>query len=335
MKIQFICTWGIRCGIAVYQLYLARSLKRLGHDVSVLDIRKTPAELEAAIKSFKPDVLHLQYEPAFGLIDTFLPLGRLVPTSVVTCHRPTMEHLPLFRRYYKGIVVHRNVPAEFCDARLWKAPMAAPVTEKMDQIEARKSLSIPPDARVIATFGFLSGYKGFDQVLACMIPHLKEYKDVWSIWLTSEHFMAPTSGESAQRRMAKIAQDAGVADRFVHHTEFLTDEQINRHLQAADLGFIWCGQHTGGNSAAGLQFISARIPCVVTESDHFHTIPGGVVRSPFDIGEFCKTVFHTLNNPEMLRSLKQEAIAAYEQINYHEVANEYAKYYERLSHEAV
>ena len=331
MKLCFVCTKGIRCGIAVYQLYLAKSLKKLGHDVRVIDIYRPINEIEQEVREFRPDVLHLQYEPAFGMIETFLGLGKMARRTVVTCHRPMMEHMPLFLKNFSGMVVHRDVPVQFHGPHLIKMPMAAPVFDKVDKQDARKAAGFPADARIIATFGFISSYKGLDQVLACLIPGMKTRPDVYAAFMTSEHFMNPTSGETMERRMARIAKEGGISDRFFHTTKFLSDEEMNRYLQAADLGLIWCGQNTGGNSAAALQFITARIPSVVTESDHFHTLPNDAcVRTPFDIGKFCDGVFATLDNPGLLKSLAEGAEKAYSTINYHEVGKRYVAFYERF-----
>ncbi len=84
-------------------------------------------------------------------------------------------------------------------------------------------------------------------------------------------------------------------------------------------------------SAATKQFVSTRVPLVVTDSTHSSDVSGGVVRvGGVDVVAFCKAVIETVKNEGLRKQLSQELQNEYERFNMNAVAEQYLKMFKGL-----
>lgn len=311
LRIRIISTWKTKCGIAVYSLHLRNELRKLGADVEVVDIRMPRKDM--LDQCANADVIHLQNEPLFCRPDVGYELKARYPNTpiVTTLHHIDTNTITTGLQFSKRLIILRPLNSGEVPNmrdRIDYIDMGTPDIPLLHKARARAEVSIPQDAVVIATFGFLSGWKAISPVVAGLAQYMQQSPKTWLYLITSHHFMFTQESKIEAETLQTIIDMNKITDRVVHLTDFLPDDTIHRRLCAADAGFIYCPSNTGSSSAAARQFVAAGLPLVVTESNHFATITKGVVRTSFGLVPFIEGILKVAQDYDLRHKLAAEML---------------------------
>jgi len=181
MKIAFITTWHVRCGVATYGEKLVNALAKQGIDVYVVRVprfgRKN-AEIMRDIAERVPyndvDLIHVSHEYGIwqGFESVFYETLRLFKKPIVTTMHAVgnWEVDGLIAAISNKVIVHN----EFCLKRFGfpktvVIPHGAQPVETVDAKEAKKALNINVDVPVVGYLGFISSYKGLEDLVEAMM----------------------------------------------------------------------------------------------------------------------------------------------------------------------
>lgn len=124
---------------------------------------------------------------------------------------------------------------------------AKPHTTQWTKSAAKNALGIPPDHKVILSFGFISWYKGSD-ILARVFSK-SNYKKVHLIFAGGQ---APSQMDKAHyREFYKTFQKNVQGDHRIIHTGFVPEKEIGKYFAAADLVVLPYRGLMGGSGALG------------------------------------------------------------------------------------
>lgn len=183
LNIAMVTPWAVRCGIYSYSRSLAETIANLGHDVYIIRLPrfgvKTPEILQTVVDSVpvdKVDLVHVQHE--YGLYQNlektfFYALKRLGKPLITTMHSAgAWEVDRIIADTSTRIIVHN----EFCFRRFsypntgiiphGASPLKSPPPPRE---ECKKSLGIDPRTQIVGYLGFISSYKGLEQLIEAMI----------------------------------------------------------------------------------------------------------------------------------------------------------------------
>ncbi len=125
----------------------------------------------------------------------------------------------------------------------------------MDKRAARAALGIPPEQKLVVSFGFLTPGKGIPEALAALLP-LKGRMDIKLVF----------AGEDAapDANFELLARELGVDDAVRIGTGFVPEAQYRLWLAAADAGLQLRAGQPGNISAALQDCIGAGLPTVAS-----------------------------------------------------------------------
>lgn len=88
----------------------------------------------------------------------------------------------------------------------------------------------------ILTFGLLSPGKGIENAIAALPEVVKAHPEVVYTVLGATHpNLVRTEGEAYRERLVRLAESLGVADHVIFHDKFVTPDELNRFMGAADI----------------------------------------------------------------------------------------------------
>ena len=181
LKVAMVTTWKTRCGIASYSEKLARALAE--QDVEVFIVRlprfgRKSAEIVRDVAEKVPydrvDLVHVQHEYGLyqGFESVFYETLRLFKKPIVTTMHAVgnWEFDGLIAGISNKVIVHN----EFCLKRFGfpktvVIPHGAQPVETVDAKEAKKALDINVDMPVVGYLGFISSYKGLEDLIEAVM----------------------------------------------------------------------------------------------------------------------------------------------------------------------
>jgi glycosyltransferase involved in cell wall biosynthesis len=169
---------------------------------------------------------------------------------------------------------------------------------------ARAALGIAPEAKIIASFGFVGRNKGIEAALHafCMLRMPARL-----IFVGEETTLTPSYRD--------LARALGIADAVVFGTDFVSESAYYNHLLAADCGLQLREGGLGNISGALADCIAAGLPSLATH-DLAENIaaPGYITRisDRLDVAEIAaalEAVLETARNTESERAAHCEAFS--------------------------
>jgi len=333
ISIGIVSTWKCKCGIAIYSKHLRDSLRQLGIQADVIDIRDPIESIKESCKKY--DLIHLQNEPLFcnpGIPAQIKSAIQERP-MITTLHRIDANAVCGCSRFSEKLIT--LCPANFSEIgapehKLIYMDMGTLDRNIMNKTEAKMKYGFPISSKVITTTGFLTGWKLISPVVGRLLNYIKIVPNVILQILTSYHFMMQKESEIEAQALYGAIIDTGLADRCVILTDFLPDDILHSRICASDVGFIYAPMHTGSSSAAARRFVSAGVPLVVTESNHFSTLSKGVKRTPFDIEEFLNGVRTVTEDDSERNKLALEMLEFREETLWSKVAAQHLAIYREV-----
>lgn len=325
-----------RCGISTYTSHLEEALASMGHEVRHYGSRPPYEQVFDDVLAWRPDVFHIQHEVSIMPPDEFLQkraedLRRHGVKVAITLHTANEGSLRVGRLVTASepgrIVTHMRLPKN-PDAVFMPMPCTNVGVLPRKEASLRK-FGFPPGAFVVSTIGFMIPWKEHAKIAEAMLPWLRQRPEVHLQIMASEHFSPDLRGYSIECR-DQIAEIAGrIGGNRIHHvSDYPSDTEIVERLAVSDLGYLWCPFDTYSSSAAAAQFTSARCPLVVSDSTHYAFLGSGIVRCKMgNLSAFADMVRETADNPQLLRTLKENQSQMYRQRNYAETARAHLALY--------
>lgn len=186
--------------------------------------------------------------------------------------------MPLNRRAVNrslGVVVHNayaasqleglsdDVPVEIIPHHL--SPKVYEL-DQMDKLECRRSLGIPDDAWVIASFGFVTQSKRIPVILAAFKQLLRHIPNAMFLVVGEDHWkwsVAPLIEEMGLQRCARL-------------TGYTTERDFFRYLKAVDVVVNLRYPTAGETSGTLIRALGAGLPVVVTDFGQFAELPDDI-----------------------------------------------------------
>ena len=268
VRIGFISTYNCQCGVATYTNYLGNALRDKGNEVMVfaealrgnqsLDesastlpyLRCWSREgnlkrLEKAIMRWKPDVVHVQYESALfekrvQLLMLMNQLHRSGLPVVITFHDIISDKIfaELFSKASCSIVHHEYMARAAKSLGLRQGavytiiPHGSREVKYIDPIEAKKTLGIPVEKRVISVFGFVGKYKGHYTLLTLFSSLLEKEPNAFLLFAGGVHPLLP---ENVENHMEVVKQTIDANKDKMMMTGFILEKDLDTYIAASDV----------------------------------------------------------------------------------------------------
>jgi glycosyltransferase involved in cell wall biosynthesis/SAM-dependent methyltransferase len=186
--------------------------------------------------------------------------------------------MPLNRRVAQGslgVIVHNayaasnlegiagDIPVEVIPHHL--SPKAYEL-DGMDRIECRRSLGIPDDDWVVASFGFVTQSKRIPVALAAFKRLLGQVPNAMFLMVGEDHWkggVAPLIDEMGLRERARL-------------TGYVSEDDFFRYLKAVDAVVNLRYPTAGETSGTLIRSLGAGLPVVVTDFGQFAELPDDV-----------------------------------------------------------
>jgi glycosyltransferase involved in cell wall biosynthesis/ubiquinone/menaquinone biosynthesis C-methylase UbiE len=186
--------------------------------------------------------------------------------------------MPLNRRAVRGsmgVIVHNTYAASNLEGRNGNIPVEviphhlsprAYEIDGVDRVECRRSLGIPDDAWVIASFGYITKSKRIPTVLAAFKRLLRHVPNAMFLAVGEDHWKGG---------VAPLIEEMGVRER-TRLTGYVSEDDFFRYLKAADVGVNLRYPTAGETSGTLTRALGAGLPVVVTDFGLFAELPDEV-----------------------------------------------------------
>lgn len=222
------------------------------------------------IAKWKPDVLIVRYwmswfAPSLGYVCRRLRKKGCKVISIldnVVPHEPHFFDAPLTRYFLSGsdgcVTLCKAVSEDLLKLKpgakleVLQHPLYSHFGKKMDKAEARRSLGVREDSKVLLFFGLVRHYKGLDILL-------EAFNDM------GEGYELVIAGEpyGSFDKYQELIDGGGAKDRIHCFLSYIKDSEVSRYFSAADLAVLPYRSATqSGISSVAYHF---ELPMVVTD----------------------------------------------------------------------
>jgi glycosyltransferase involved in cell wall biosynthesis len=335
LKIGFLSSWQIRCGIATYTKHHYDALVNRGHRVTVYDYALSQEELLEKIQQDALDIFHVQYErgflphqPVSQFVEFLYQVKKLGVKVIVTMHSEEICTLDVVQAADRCIYHKEPIyTSKSSSCQLHVVSHGVPLyTPCVSREHLREKYGFAPHEKVLTTFGFLVSWKNHAEILSLLAPLLKQNPHYKVQLLTAFNDYDPAACLAEKIKIKNIIETNDLEKQVVHITEFLPEHEVHERLYCSDLGYLWGDVNSTSSSGAFKQFIAARLPFVVTECTHYPRITSGIIRTPVNKEHFITCIEETLReaNLDQLR-IKLEEL--YNQLNYEKIITQHIAIY--------
>lgn len=330
--IGFWSTWEIKCGIAMYTKHIVNALKAQGYKVTVYPHNLPPAEIIKRIKNDKISVLNIEYEssimpPLPKLIETIKMIKSNKVKVILTVHTETPAIKEL-HSYVDRFIYHKPANYYPSSSKVAIIRMGVPVFNTPDnKNNIKRKYGFQDKDIIISTIGFLASTKEYPEMLRRLVQWL-QLSPHHKVQLLASHnnssSMASKVSLAEHHKINAVIKHHNIAHQVIHIPQFISQQEISERLWMSDIGFLWMAKDTRGSSAACKEFITARLPVVITDSTHYHDQKKGVIKVTRDKDHFINILLSSLKSP-ILKILKNDLQMLYNKLNYNNLIHEYIK----------
>ena len=358
-KIAVLSTFRQPCGIAVHTANLVEGIRLADPSKEVLVLGEIHPLAEAGdphwvhrcwtrqgddfrqsldiLRNERVEVLHVQFQNGlFGntsiveLLDACMKSG----IRVFSTMHSSEQSLPLsaaVAQRSQRCFVHLEQSAKRFIAygadpdRFEVIPVGYTRGVKVDRIESRKKLGIPPDCQLVCSFGFLERHKGVLPVIQALPGLVGSHPGIMYAHMGSVVPGFP-DGATYRGECLEAAKAAGVMERLLLPAEYVPDKMASLFMQSADVAVFNYTLSRNEISAAvgfalghGIPTITAAtqafqkvVDCTLQLSDSLGVADAiGLVLSSAPLREHLRRQSRELIERESFESLARRLLAAY------------------------
>ena len=196
----------------------------------------------------------------------------------------------LFTRYFvkpiqKYIAMSKSVQADLysfkkkADCILNPHPVFDNFGEKIGQLESKNKLGLKEEEGYVLFFGFIRKYKGLDLAIRAFAK--------WKNELPNKKLLVAGEFYGDREHYYKIAEELGVKEDIIWHTDFIADSKVKYYFSSCDL--VLQPYYTATQSGVTQIAYQFEVPMIVTKV-------GGLP----ELVEHGKTGYLVDQNPEMI-----------------------------------
>ena len=127
-------------------------------------------------------------------------------------------------------------------------------------------------------------------------------------------------------KIKEVIKKYKIEDQVIHITNFLSQQELSERLWISDLGYLWGDGSINASSASIKEFISARLPAVVTNSQRYmHDKVLGIIKTNEKLESFAEEIFNLLKDSKKLYVLRNQLEKEYKHLNYNYIFNLHLK----------
>lgn len=337
LKIGFLSSCNIKCGIAAYTKHHIEAISRLGHQVVCYPSNQPLSLLAGRLQKDAIDILHIQYEsgiymhyPQAQFIDFMSNVKKHGIKIVMTIHREE-EHTPALAEAADARIYHKP-PYYACNKpHTYIIPHGVPLfTPSVSKNKLRKKYGFSRNDIILTTFGFLEPIKEYAATLKALVPFLKSNHNYRIQLLTSLNDSAIAIHKKEAAKITKVIAKYKLTKQVIHNTAFLPQTELSERLYLSDLGYLWRNNDTLAVSGAYRDYIAARLPLICPDNSHYYGSSAGVIKTPFNKQKFIAAIKSTLNDRPLLTSLQNQTEKYYREFNYDEIIKKHLQVYNNL-----
>jgi FkbM family methyltransferase len=345
LRIGWISSWGVRCGIAEYSRHLLDAMlatEQVGEVTVFCDSRTTAVVCEPmdatirpcwelspptgsrplaqAVAEVDPDVLVIQHQPGLIMWDSLAELlgsASVKRRPVVLVLHSTQRILDIADDEREAILaalasVARLVVHTIHDVNRLKALGLVSNVVMIPQgavafVEPAATQVVAAERRtmVIGCYGFFFRDKGILQLIEAFARLRHRYGQLRLRLVNAEADSTESKEEIARCRAA--AEAAGLGEVVEWHTDFLPDQDSRRLLDSCDLIALPYQVSKEGSSAALRIAMSAGVPVAVTPLPLFDEAGAAVFRfRGTEIRDIADGIAFLLDRPEQRQEIQAE-----------------------------
>ena len=333
MDVCMISPWAVKCGIFTYSRQLSLALAQLNHRIYITRLnrfgRKTVEYFEtlATRRIPKVDLIHVQAE--YGLFQggegAFYTRLRQMQelTPLVTTAHATGNPIPdqIVAENSDAVIVHN----EYCKRRFTHEctviPHGIQPRKCVDKVEAKKKLGIDPDTPVVALFGFISPYKGYEAAIRTVSL---EFPDVKLLVVGGWHVDVDTVYIQGLKNMAE--QFAPGQSIWLGWTP---DEDLPTFFGACD-ACLYPNKFISESGALLTMIGFGKCVLATALEPNRERQQKGALMTYKSEGELTKNLEKLLTDPDLRRKYEEGAKRLAEENSWENVAKQHLELYEDL-----
>lgn len=345
IRIGFWSSWQVKCGIAMYTEHIVNELNNNGYKAFAYKNDISIKNLLTQIKFDKIDILNIQYEISlfFGNSSPFKSMSDFVSLIkdiknmgikvVITVHSER-ENLKELLEEVDACIYTRPSNIFKLD-KINLIPIGAPIFKPIqNKNELRAKYGFAHDDTILTTTGFMLPSKQNSEVLNQLATEIKKNPKLKIQLLTSindaNDFIKNLSLNEYEK-IKNVITDNQIENQIIHKVDFLQQQEVNERLFISDLGFLWGDAEGNASSASIKEFISSRLPLIVTDCPRFSSDAiRGVIKTEINMPIFVKTILNVINDKEKLNRLIMELEAQYNEINNGKMIKRHINLFESL-----
>lgn len=186
---------------------------------------------------------------------------------------------------------------------------------------------------VLLSFGLLSNNKGIEDVITALPAIVTEHPNVVYIILGATHpQVVRTQGESYRLSLQRLARDHGVEDHVMFFNRFVTLEELNQFISAADIyltPYLNVAQITSGTLAYTLGAGKAVVSTPYWYAEEMLADERGVLIPFHDSAKLAEAVIDLLDNEAKRDAMRKRAYMFGREMIWSQVAQRYMESFER------
>jgi len=366
MRIAFISTYGVKCGIATYTEHLAREIAG-NNDVIIFaedcinnhqgvnsDLKyircfnrnSKDDRLLKALRKFKPDVVHIQHE--YGIFKNLRDVLEMVRQNfngktVMTLHTVNVANGFDLHNCSDYFVVHKELAKRYLETFeginrefLKMIPHGTLIVPKIPQDVARKQLGLPAEGKIILSHAFFERRKNIDKIIRAVAKLRNEFP-VYYIHLGDVHPHIPEiNGKIYYRECLRLLKELNVESNVRFVKRFVPDEELFYYLNACDVIVTLENENYPKISASGIMHTVVEKPVIASDVTNFAEFPrNSFYRISIDIDELKTAIREVLSNEELAEKLVKNLLRYARETSWDKIAREHLRLYSECIEKAA
>jgi len=359
MKIAFVTTYGVKCGIATYTEHLAEEVCK-ENEVAVFaedylnnaqpDFKTNlrlfrcfnrnlaDTRLIKALSLYDPDIIHIQHE--YGIFKNLTNMLRKMRERfdgrvVMTLHTVKTNCDFDLEGCADHFIVHKEQAREHLikcglePERVSVIPHGTLIVPKIPSRIARWKLNLPMDKKIILSHSFFERRKNIDKIIKAVAKLRNEFS-IYYIHLGGLHpQVIPENGQRYFEECLQLIENLNISSNVRFISRFISEEELVYFLNACDLIVTIENSSYPNISASGIMHTVARKPVIASDVVNFSEFPpGSFYRINVEEESLTSAIRDVLLNRELSDMFIANLMKYAEETSWSRIAEEHLKIYE-------
>jgi len=322
--------------------------KELGKLSRIWDYLKWLQGIAVRAREWQPDIIHWQlgFFPFFDLLVT-RRLKAAIPRArvVITVHdaragKPIFSNVFARKHFFRsadGVVAHSAEARK--DYQHWigglarpapvtvilHGPYDAPESSDLSPGDIRRHFGLDSQGPVIISIGSINENKDFATCFKLVAELQKKCPGV-------NFLIGGSSGGEDLSPLFEWQRQVPSPEKIVILDRYLTDDEVDQAHRIADFSLLI--YKLSATSGAAIRSLCAGVPVIGNDRPGFRAVIqdgwNGFVVKENDTESEAQRIYQFLQNPEVFKTMKENAQATYQEVTWEQVAREHYNFYQEL-----